>query len=92
MSNIDFKFHNIEPVYEMSFSNDDGIVAKLKWDKGTLTHEGNVDISAELFLDMINAKGLTQYNEMKAKINRLEHDLTVAKTQNDIYRKAMKNE
>lgn len=91
MSDIDFKFHNIQPIYEMAFSNNDGVVAKLKWDKGILSHEGNIDISTELFLDLLNEKGLTQYNEMTNKINRLENELSSAKTQNDIYRNAMKN-
>jgi hypothetical protein len=84
-----FKLHSILPAYEMTFANEDGIVAKLKWDKGVLTHEGNMDESAEIFLDLLNVKGLTQYNEMSHKINQLEKELSSTKTQNEIYRKAL---
>ena len=85
----DFKLHNIHPAYEMTFANEDGIIAKLKWDKGVLTHEGNIDESAEIFLDLLNVKGFTQYSELKIKIDQLEKQLLTAKTQNEIYRKAM---
>ena len=85
----DFGFHNIQPIYEMAFSNNDGIVAKLKWDKGILSHEGNIDISMELFLDLVNQKGLTQYNELTHKISQLEKELSSSKTQNEIYQKAL---
>ena len=85
----DFGFHNIQPIYEMAFSNNDGIVAKLKWSKGVLSHEGNIDISTELFLELLNQKALTEYNELTHRIHQLENDLTIAKTQNQIYRKAL---
>jgi hypothetical protein len=91
MSDTEIKFHRISSANEMSFSNEDGVVAKLKWDKGVLTHEGNIDESAELFLDLLNVKGLTQYNEMNHTINLLEQKLTIAKSQNDIYKKALSN-
>jgi hypothetical protein len=91
MSDTEFKLHRISSANEMSFSNEDGVVAKLKWDKGVLTHEGNIDESAELFLDLLNVKGFTQYNDMKHKINVLEKELSTAKSQNDIYKKALSN-
>lgn len=91
MSDTEFKLHRISCAYEMTFSNDVGVIAKLKWDKGVLTHEGKIDDSAELFLDLLNAKGLTQYNEMNHKINLLEKQLSTAKSQNDIYKEALLN-
>lgn len=89
MTNI--QLHNFNPAYEMTFSNVEGVVAKLKWQNGVLSHEGKIDESVELFLDLINQKSVTQYNEMKNKIHQLELELMTAKAQNDLYKKALEN-
>lgn len=89
MTNIEL--HNFNPTYEMLFSDGEGVVAKLKWQNGVLSHEGKIDESAELFLDLLNAKCVTQYNEMKSKIYQLESELMTAKAQNDLYKKALEN-
>ena len=87
----DFKLHNIQPTYTMSFSTEKEVVAKLFWTEGVLSHEGNLDASVEIFLDLVNKKGLTQYNELKLKIDQLENQLSTAKAQNEIYRSALNN-
>jgi hypothetical protein len=48
-----YQFSQIEPTYNMVFSNGDKEVARLEWGTGKLVYSGEMDESAKLFFDFI---------------------------------------
>jgi hypothetical protein len=79
-----YKIANIVPAYNMCFNKDEKVVARFSWDKGYLEAEGDLEYGAEKLFELL--KGMVD-DYIKNKTQDLENKLSIAKTQNSIYKK-----
>ena len=52
-SQSDLTFRSIEPSYNITLTNNDGVCGKFSWDDGICRFEGNTDEAGKLFADWV---------------------------------------